>query len=172
MYICRKTRLGRTQAGSGRAAVQLFDQPGAAGQWPSGRSREKCQRDHGRTLILECQALPQSTLMPWTTLPLAPDSCELRDCGQVQSRVCGEADAEGALDGFCSPRTMTEREPTHVQLRARPVQCERLRRRPPDMPVVSCQPTGAWPPERERQRERRRAAEAAARAARRAALKT
>jgi hypothetical protein len=42
---------------------------------------------------------------------LAPDSCELRDCGQVQSRVCGEADAAGALDGFCQPRTMTKREP-------------------------------------------------------------
>jgi hypothetical protein len=42
----------------------------------------------------------------------APDSCELRDCGQVQSRVCDEADAEGALDGFCLPRTMTRREPS------------------------------------------------------------
>jgi hypothetical protein len=45
-------------------------------------------------------------------LPQAPDSCELRDCRQVLSRVCGEADAEGALDGFCLPRTMTKREPS------------------------------------------------------------
>ena len=34
--------------------------------------------------------------------------------GQVLSRVCGEADAEGALDGFWPTRTMTEREPSPV----------------------------------------------------------
>ena len=48
-------------------------------------------------LTFKCQ-------LNWSSLPSfgpAPDSCELRDCGQVQSKVCGEADAEGALDGFC-----------------------------------------------------------------------
>jgi hypothetical protein len=47
---------------------------------------------------------------------LAPDSCEFRNCGRVQSRVCGEADAEGDLDEFWAPRAMTEREPTIGQV--------------------------------------------------------
>ena len=49
--------------------------------------------------------------MRWPLVSLLPIAANSGTVGQVQSRVCGEADAEGALDGFWPPRTMTEREP-------------------------------------------------------------
>jgi hypothetical protein len=37
----------------------------------------------------------------------APITAKSGTAGPVQSRVCDEADAEGALDGFCPPRTIS-----------------------------------------------------------------
>jgi hypothetical protein len=74
---------------------------------------------------------------------LAPDRCEFRDCGQAPSRVSGEADAEGALDGFCPLRTMVKRErstPTDELSRG-----ERLTSWRPQESCVLGQATGVGP---------------------------
>jgi hypothetical protein len=100
-------------------------------------------------------------------LPIAANSATV---GQVQSRVCGVADAEGALDGFWPPRTMTERKPIVCTGEIEPVIAAR-----PGGPALSL-----FAPA-DRRVDRRsgsasgscgEAAASAARAARRAALKT
>ena len=69
--------------------------------------QELCERDRRR------EGVKSSRLR--RILP-APDSCELRNCRAefCQELKIGGANAESALDRFCPPRTMAEREQAHV----------------------------------------------------------
>jgi hypothetical protein len=94
-----------------------------------------------------------SLAQSYAWLLIAADS---RRAGRLcQESKIGVADAVGALDRFCPPRTMTEREPARRALK-HCVVVKAVRPCGPELLVVAPADRRSGPPQREPWRERRR----------------